>query len=256
MGGMGRGGAGFPGNNGQGPMAPFMMFNQQPPQDRGYMMGGRAPFNAPGGRGMMPPGGPNNAPYPIPAYAMQQLRQPQGGFPPNQNMMMGGRGIRGPVGGRGVGRMMPGMMPPQAMRGAAPNVKFNMQARNQPNQGLMQMGGPMMGMPPMGMQQGQMMGGMPMDMGIQQQMNEQAQAPLDEIALAQADPQMQKHMIGERLYPLISQRNAANAGKITGMLLEMDNAELLHLIESPESLAMKIEEAVDVLRKHNLTANE
>ena len=113
-----------------------------------------------------------------------------------------------------------------------------------------------MGMPPMGMQQGQMMGGMPMDMGIQQQMNEQAQAPLDEIALAQADPQMQKHMIGERLYPLISQRNAANAGKITGMLLEMDNAELLHLIESPESLAMKIEEAVDVLRKHNLTANE
>ena len=259
MGGMGRGVGGFPGNNGQGPMAPFMMFNQAPPQDRGYMMGGRPPFNAPGGRGMMPPGGPNNAPYPIPAYAMQQMRPPQGGFPPNPNMMMPGRGVggRGPVGGRGVGRMMPGMLPPQGMRGPMPGVKFNMQARNQPNQGMMQMGGPMMGgIPPMGMQQGQMMG-MPMDMGMQQQLSEQqAQAPLDEIALAQADPQMQKYMIGERLYPLISQRNAANAGKITGMLLEMDNAELLHLIESPESLAMKIEEAVDVLRKHNLTANE
>jgi len=64
--------------------------------------------------------------------------------------------------------------------------------------------------------------------------------PLDDQALAAADPQMQKNMIGERLYPLIYVHQPQLAGKITGMLLEMDNAELLNLIESPESLMSKV----------------
>ena len=38
------------------------------------------------------------------------------------------------------------------------------------------------------------------------------------------------------------------AAKVTGMLLEMDNSELLLLLESPESLAAKVEEAVEVLK--------
>lgn len=38
------------------------------------------------------------------------------------------------------------------------------------------------------------------------------------------------------------------AGKITGMLLEMDNSELLLLLESPESLSARVEKAVEVLK--------
>ena len=41
------------------------------------------------------------------------------------------------------------------------------------------------------------------------------------------------------------------AGKITGMLLEMDNSELLLLLESPEALTGKVDEAINVLKQHN-----
>ena len=68
--------------------------------------------------------------------------------------------------------------------------------------------------------------------------------------LATADPGVQKNMIGERLYPLIYSSQPELAGKITGMLLEMDNAELINLIESPEALTSKIDEALVVLRAH------
>jgi len=71
--------------------------------------------------------------------------------------------------------------------------------------------------------------------------------PLTANALAQAQPDMQKQMIGERLFPLIKIHQPELAGKITGMLLEMDNLELLHLLESTPALMEKINEAISVL---------
>ncbi|NWX35517.1 EPAB protein, partial [Notiomystis cincta] len=82
----------------------------------------------------------------------------------------------------------------------------------------------------------------------------QGQEPLTASLLAAAPPQEQKQMIaGERLYPLIHVLHPSLAGKITGMLLEIDNSELLLLLESPESLRSKIEEAVTVLQAHQST---
>ena len=47
-------------------------------------------------------------------------------------------------------------------------------------------------------------------------------------------------MLGERLFPLIQNMQPELAGKITGMLLEIDNTELLHMLESRESLKAKV----------------
>ncbi|EPQ16794.1 Polyadenylate-binding protein 1 [Myotis brandtii] len=65
--------------------------------------------------------------------------------------------------------------------------------------------------------------------------------------LASASPEDQKKMLGEWLFPLIQALQPTLASKITGMLLEMDNSELLLLLESPESLCSKVDEAVAVL---------
>jgi len=78
----------------------------------------------------------------------------------------------------------------------------------------------------------------------------QGQEPLTASMLAAAPPQEQKQMLGERLFPLIQGMHANLAGKITGMLLEIDNSELLHMLESHESLRSKVEEAVAVLQAH------
>ena len=132
----------------------------------------------------------------------------------------GGRG--GGVGGRGRGP------PPMPGRGPAGNqhIQFNQQVRNA--------------------------GPPPPQVPVQQMGSEGA---LTASALASASPEMQKNMIGERLYPLIHQSQPDLAGKITAMLLEMDNSELLHLLESPEALNAKISEALQVLEAHQAEAS-
>merc|ERR1712121_408031 len=78
----------------------------------------------------------------------------------------------------------------------------------------------------------------------------QGQEPLTPSMLASALPQEQKQMLGERLFPLIRDIYPELAGKITGMLLEIDNSDLLHMLEDRNSLKAKVEEAVAVLQAH------
>jgi len=244
----------------QAPMPYMNMYmnpgQQMPPRQPYPMIPNMMPRGPAGGRGMPPNFPGRGAGYPMPQYGL-------GGMPPGGQMQMGGPGMRrgGPMnmqgpggagrrpgGGRGGGGPMGRGMPPQQQQGrpGAPNMKYSNQVRNQP-QGMPMMGGQM---PMAPMQMGGPMGG-PLPPQGPPHMQILASEPLDHNSLALADPHTQKNMIGERLYPLILQHQPDLAGKITGMLLEMDNAELLHLLESPEALLSKTAEALNVLEAHN-----
>jgi len=153
----------------------------------------------------------------------------------NSNMMMG--------------RQFPPGMPAAGMPMGAPMGGFRPQNFRRP--------GPMGGaaMPPQQMQQQQQQQQQqPRGVSAQQagsrRPNPSAKAPLDASHLASLNEVEQKQAIGERLYPLIQSRHGERAGKITGMLLEMDNSELLHMLDDPVALAAKETEALRVLDDH------
>ncbi|XP_061599029.1 polyadenylate-binding protein 4 [Cololabis saira] len=148
------------------------------------------------------------------------LRQPG----PRTNMRHMNPGTQGPRGQSMGPRPSMGVPGPRAM----PPYKYATGVRN-PNPQVVQ---------PIALQQ------------AQAAVHVQGQEPLTASMLAAAPPQEQKQMLGERLFPLIQAMHANLAGKITGMLLEIDNSELLHMLESHESLRSKVEEAVAVLQAH------
>ncbi|KAF9507854.1 hypothetical protein BS47DRAFT_1384953 [Hydnum rufescens UP504] len=76
---------------------------------------------------------------------------------------------------------------------------------------------------------------------------EGGEAVLTSAALANATPMDQKQMLGEVIYLRIFAVQPELAGKITGMLLEMDNSELLHLLEDSDAMEAKVSEAISVL---------
>lgn len=225
-------------------------YQNQPFPPRGANSPRGMPFAGRGAPGAPAPGYYPMAPYSaVPPQMQPQMGQqqqfnkrPMSAGQPMQQQPMGGAqaGRRGPMGpGRGAGPQggrggynMGGAPMQQQMGPGGPQragVKFNSNVRNQG--GLM---APHMAPQPVS---APLISG-----GVGE--------PLNDQALAQADPQQQKNMIGEKLYPLIYNHQPEQAGKITGMLLEMDNAELLNLIESPDALLHKIEEALIVLKNH------
>mmetsp|Transcript_19518 Transcript_19518/g.28495 ORF Transcript_19518/g.28495 Transcript_19518/m.28495 type:complete len:710 (+) Transcript_19518:230-2359(+) len=174
-------------------------------------------------------GGPGRGGYPM-------MQQPRGGYP-----MPGYQGLPG-RGGRIPGRGGRGGRGPQGGQGAQAGIKFNPQARNAGA-----------GMPATNMPQ--QSPAPPVQSQPAPVPTPAPHEPLTAAALASATPEVQKNMIGERLYPLIHNAEPDLAGKITGMLLEMDNSELLHLLESPDALGSKISEALQVLEAHNQSSD-
>lgn len=210
--------AGIPGGYMNGPMY--------------YPPGGN--FPPPGGRGMMNYGQPGMVP-------------PRPRYPPNQ-----------PV---------PGMMPPGPYGQPPPQGYPNYRGPprppqnggpGQPNPGGRQ-SGPQPGQPQRG--GGPPPNTRPPNVKGPQQRNGSAPTPAPPIGhppdvppfnpatLANVPPMEQKQMLGEILYMRIAPSQPDLAGKITGMLLEMENPELLGLLDSPENLGSKVQEALAVLHE-------
>ena len=70
--------------------------------------------------------------------------------------------------------------------------------------------------------------------------------------LASLSPEEQKRAIGDRIFAFISSLHPEFSAKITGMLLEMDNSDLVELLDRPDQLNIKVNEALEALNQHNI----
>lgn len=72
----------------------------------------------------------------------------------------------------------------------------------------------------------------------------------NKLLLESMSPHERKQVLGEKLFPLVQQMYPDLAGKITGMLLEISDVELLQLLQSKEMLQQRVREAVSTLQEH------
>lgn len=188
-----------------------LAFPPQPGMVMAGIPGGRPgqfpPFPQQGGRGM----GPNQQ---IPPNFAQGLPmgaiQGPGGIPNGMGYPQAMAQVQG-FGGRGGGGrgQVPGMPINQGMRGG-----FGQGRGGIPLQGQMGRGGG----------RGHNAAAQPVP-----QPEAGVSGGLTAQTLGAAPPPQQKQMLGEALYPKIQAQQPELAGKVTGMLLEMDNTELLGL---------------------------
>ncbi|XP_040997988.1 polyadenylate-binding protein 2-like [Juglans microcarpa x Juglans regia] len=206
-----------------------------------------------------PPGAPGLGQQFLYGQAPSAMIPPQAGFGYQQQLVPGIRpggtpmpnfyvplvqqGQQGqrPGGRRGAGPVQQTQQPvPMMQQQMLPRGRFYRYppGRNMPDAPMPGMAGGMLSVP-------YDIGGGPMrDAVLGQPMPIQALA----TALANATPEQQRTMLGEALYPLVDQLEHESAAKVTGMLLEMDQTEVLHLLESPDALKAKVGEAMEVLR--------
>ena len=164
------------------------------------------------------------------------------GQPPQ---MMGGRPGQFPPGQAHMGPRPPFPVPPQGFnpqQGGHQQRPQNRGGRQNNNagrpQGMNQSRGPM-----------KYPGGNQRNDGGRPQLQQ-----LDLASLATLEPQQQKQVLGESLFPLVLKLAPENVGKLTGMLLEMDQSEVLHLLEDPEALKARVSEGVAALEEAKLNA--
>ncbi|OWM79210.1 polyadenylate-binding protein 2-like [Punica granatum] len=224
-------------------------FSQMRPVTMAPSVGPRIPIYPPGAPGMghqlfYGQGPPVLPPQPGFGYQQQLVPGMRPGAAPMPNFMVpmvqqGQQGQR--PGGRRAGVVQQNQQPmpvmPQQM------VPRGRVYRYPPGRGMPDI--PMTGVA------GGMMS-MPYDMGVMPMRETSMSQPVPigalASALANATPDQQRTMLGENLYPLVEQLEPEAAAKVTGMLLEMDQPEVLHLLESPEALKAKVAEAMEVLR--------
>ncbi|KAK4126885.1 polyadenylate binding protein [Parathielavia appendiculata] len=218
---------------------PFPQAGLGMPAVQGGRPGQFPPYAQQGGRGGMPPQQipiyPGLGQFPPGAYpqpsnpqflaAIQQLQQAPG--------LAGGRGGPGGRGMQGMPVPQPGMPAGPGMAGYPPNGRpqnGNMGGRGGPNRGGNFAAG--RGAPPVG------------PLGAAGELN--ATSLLQSQLAATTSVQQQKQILGENLFPKIQAIQPELAGKITGMLLEMDNSELVNLLEDEAALIAKVNEAMAV----------
>ncbi|KAL1621762.1 Protein phosphatase PP2A regulatory subunit B [Diplodia seriata] len=226
---------------------------QQFVQPQMFFGPGQQPFM--GGRGQMP---------------FPQGMQPGGrgaGFPQGLPMQ-GGRGGPNaqqmpPMGMPYPGAIPPGGMPPQFNPAYAQMIAAQQAAMGGRGAGRGPMPGvPLPNMPQMGGQiPGNNRGGPNNRGGNRSQPGFPGGRPapgqtptpgegVDMSALQSAPPPQQKQMLGEALYPKIHAMQPELAGKITGMLLEMENPELINLTSDENALRLKVDEAMGVYQEY------
>ncbi|KAH8116922.1 polyadenylate binding protein [Phellopilus nigrolimitatus] len=204
--------------NGQG--MPIPPYGQAPPQGYGPVPTGYGPRGGPRGP-------PNNA-----------NRAGPGSSPPGPNVPLRNPGAPGPNGAgvRPTGPQAPGGVPNRAPPGGAP-VGRAPQSYNKPAAAAPR-GAPAPAPP------------------VAAPVPPSAEVPAElEVPSISADlllntaPMQRKQILGEHLYMKIAPAHPELAGKITGMLLEMEDTELLALVDTPDALAMKVDEAIKVLNE-------
>lgn len=196
-------------------------------------------FYGPGGQpqGFMPPVPGRGAPFPGGNPQMMMQPPPRGAVPPQGGQWPPRAGPNGQP-------MVPGYgMPPAAMynNGAFPGGP-------RPGQGGRGGYGGRGG-------RGGARGGAPVPaQGAPKDMEGAPQGASLAAVVNSAPEEAQKQIIGEALYPkIIAQEGVEDpefAGKITGMLLDMDNAELISLVDDEAALKARVEEALVAYKKY------
>lgn len=198
---------------------------------------------------MYPPGGPGLGQQMFYGQAPSAFIPPQPGFGYQQQLIPG---MRPPAGAPMPNFFMPVVQQGQRPGGRRGGAVLGQQPQQPMQQQMLPRGRVYRYPPPRGTPDA----GMAYDMGAMQmhQGTPPHSVPVGALAslLANAPPAEQRMMLGESLYPLVEQLEPESSAKVTGMLLEMDQTEVLHLLESPEALRAKVEEAMEVLRNVSL----